>query len=198
MAGRTCQHGVSASVLIRCGASPVVSQVNVHPWYDEVNEMKITRSITVSILLVCSVAFCVSQDPSKIASITVEQPKQSAHVGDTVRLKATVANLSKGEIILEGPAGGAWETEVYDLLDPTGKDLALPSKQRDVHGGDPGRVALKSSIPVGGNVTDYVLLGISPEIFSHQGTYRLILDKREWANNVVIRSNPVNIIVIPK
>ena len=154
--------------------------------------------MVVNLFLLCAITFCTAQGPPKIASITVEQPKQPAHVGDTVRLKVTVTNISKGEIRIEESLRGAWEAEVYDPLDPTGKDLALPFKQKNTYRGDPETMVVQSSIPVGSSATDYVLYHISPEVYSHTGTYKVILTKREWINNVIIRSNPVNIGITPK
>jgi hypothetical protein len=156
------------------------------------------RSISVSLLLICSFALCIAQDSSGIASITIAQPKQPVYVNDTVWLIVSITNVSKKDIMIEESHRGAWELEAYDPSDPSGRDLALPLRKENADRGDIDLMVSRTIISPGESVQSRVPVTILSEIFSHPGTYRIVLDKHEWVNNVVIRSNPATIVVAPK
>jgi hypothetical protein len=155
------------------------------------------KTSAIGLVILCAAAFCTAQDPSTVASITVEQPSKSYRLDEMIWLNVTVTNLSKATILFEESHRGQWEAEVYDPNDPSGKDLALPNKQKHAFRGEPETRVIQWPVEAGSSITTRVLLGKLSDTVSKPGTYKVILDKREFVNNVVIRSSPVIVQIAP-
>jgi hypothetical protein len=81
--------------------------------------------------------------------------------------------------------------EWFDTSDPSGRDLALPSRQRADR--DMNTTSLSDYFTIHSKETakDRVLFTVTSELAPHHGRYKVIVERRECMNDVVVCSNPI-------
>jgi hypothetical protein len=153
--------------------------------------MRVATRLFQSLLAVTSITF-LAQSQSPVARFSIVQPAKSFHVGDLVRLEMTIKNVSGGDVVFRGgPPRGEYMLEWFDTSDPSGKDLALPSRQRADRDINIISASDYFTIHSGETAKDTVVFTVTSELAPHPGRYRVIVQRREWVNNVVVRSNPL-------
>jgi hypothetical protein len=140
----------------------------------------------------------VAQSAAQVATLTVEAPQKSFHIGeDVVILRATIKNVSKSDICFEFSPQGWFDAELYDSQDKSGTDLVRAWRQ-EKHKSIVGEDGSCDPINPGQSVTSDVIFDAMSQLVSHPGLYKLVVSRREVMNNVVIKANPVTIEFVAK